>query len=190
MKKVLVALLCVVSFSAMQAQVSFGVKGGVNFANVTNSDGGKTRIGFNGGVQVSIPVTEQFSVQPEAVYSSQGVKGDDDMQAILNYVNFPVLLQYNNPSGFFAHTGPQLSFLTSAKFKQGSEEVDVKDAFKSTDFGWAFGAGYALPSGFGFNGRYNLGLSKIEEGDDAGSSKNSVFQLGIFYNFGKAKSAK
>ena len=89
MKKVLLALLCIGSFSALQAQVKFGVKGGVNFANVTDSDGGKTRIGFNGGVQVGIPVTEQISVQPEALYSSQGVKGDDDMQVILNYFNFP-----------------------------------------------------------------------------------------------------
>ena len=190
MKKVLLALLFAVSISTIQAQVHFGVKGGVNFANVTNSDGGKTRIGFNGGVQVGIPVSEQISVQPEVVYSSQGVKGDDDMQAILNYINVPVLLQYNNPSGFFAHTGPQLGFLTSAKLKQGSQELDVKDAFKSTDFSWAFGAGYVLPSGFGFNGRYNLGLSKIEDGQDAGSSKNSVFQLGIFYVIGNAKSGK
>ena len=53
-----------------------------------------------------------------------------------------------------------------------------------------FGAGYVLPSGFGFNGRYNLGLSKIEDGDDPGSSKNSVFQFTIFYNFGNAKSGK
>ena len=189
MKKVLLAFLLAVSVSAIQAQVHFGLKGGVNFANVTNSDGGKTRVGFNGGVQVGIPVTDQISVQPEAVYSSQGVKGDDDMQAILNYINVPVLLQYNKPSGFFAHTGPQLGFLTSAKFKQGSAEVDVKDSFKSTDFAWVFGAGYVLPSGFGFNGRYNLGLSKIEK-EDEGSSKNSVFQLGIFYVFGNARSGK
>ncbi len=189
MKKVLLALLCIGSFNAMQAQVSFGVKGGINFANVTNSDGGKTRIGFNGGVQVGIPLTEQISLQPEAMYSSQGVKGDDDMQAILNYINVPVLLQYNNPSGFFAHAGPQLGFLTAAKLKQGSDELDVKDSFKSTDFSLVFGAGYVLPSGFGFNGRYNLGLSKIEE-DGEGTSKNSVFQLGLFYVFGKAKAGK
>ena len=190
MKKVLLALLCFGSFSALQAQVNFGVKGGINFANVTDADGVKTRIGFTGGVQVEIPVSEHISVQPEAVYSSQGLKGDDDMQVILNYFNFPVLLQYNNPSGFFAHTGPQVGYLISAKLKQGSAEADVIDSFKSTDFSMVFGAGYVLPSGFGFNGRYNLGLSKIEDGDDPGSSKNSVFQLTIFYKFGNAKAAQ
>ena len=94
----------------------------------------------------------------------------------LSYINVPVLLQYNNPSGFFAHTGPQVGFLMSAKAKAGGEEQDMKEFVNSTDFAWAIGAGFATQSGFGFNARYNIGLSKLDK-EGEGSSKNSVIQL-------------
>jgi hypothetical protein len=53
----------------------------------------------------------------------------------------------------------------------------------TTDVSWAFGIGYIAPSGFGVDARYNLGLTSISDGDN--SVKNSVFQLGILYQFRK-----
>jgi hypothetical protein len=180
MKKILLLLISAASFSTIHAQVRFGLKAGMNLANITNSGGGTTRVGFNGGVQTNIPVTSQFSVQPEIMYSSQGAKGDNDAVAVLNYINIPILFQYNNHSGFFAHTGPQFGFLLNAKHKQGNVTTDLTDVFKSSDFSWAFGGGYLFSSRFGFNARYNLGFTKIVK--DGSSSKNVVFQVGAFYN--------
>ena len=59
---------------------------------------------------------------------------------------------------------------------------------KSTDLAWAFGAGYVIPDvNLGVDVRYNLGLTKLADGS---SSKNGVFQVGVFYLFGEGSSSK
>ena len=94
----------------------------------------------------------------------------------------------NNRSGLFGELGPQLGLLMSAKLNSGGVSVDVKNGYKSTDFSFVFGFGYLIkPAGLGFDLRYNLGLSNIEDNSSSislgGSIKNSVTQLSIFYMF-------
>jgi len=184
MKKLaLVSTVLIVSIIA-NAQVQFGLKAGANFATITSSTGGSTLVSFNAGALVKIPLAEALSLQPEAVYSGQGIKGTGGKLA-LNYINIPVLITYTLPAGVFFQTGPQLGILLSAKAKgdDGTSE-DEKDLFKSTDFSWAFGAGYLIPNvDLGFNVRYNLGVASL--GKEGGASKNGVFQVGIFYLFRK-----
>src|SRR5947207_9335733 len=112
MKKVFLLLVCASSFVLANAQTTFGVKAGANFATISNADGAKMKVGINGGVQASIHLSSMLSFAPEAVYSSQGAKATGETLN-LNYINVPLLLQYNNASGFFAHTGPQIGFLMS-----------------------------------------------------------------------------
>jgi hypothetical protein len=117
------------------------------------------------------------------MFSGQGAKYDGGRTDKLGYLNIPVLVQYMFDNGFRLETGPQLGFLLNAKSDLGGTEIDVKDQLNSTDVSWAFGVGYITPSGFGVDARYNLGLTNISESDN--SVKNSVFQLGIFYQFRK-----
>jgi hypothetical protein len=98
------------------------------------------------------------------------------------------MLTWTSASGFFAQTGPQVGFLMSAKAKADGESVDVKEFFKKTDFSWGFGVGFASQSGFGVNGRFNAGLSKLDEAGEA-KIKNSVIQVGVFYNLGGGAAA-
>ena len=191
MKKVFLFVVCAASFAVANAQVKFGVKAGANFANLSGDvEDTKMKIGFNVGGLVQIPVTSQFMVQPEVVFSAQGAKADEgDGKLNFNYINVPLLAKYQSTSGFFAETGPQIGFLMSAKAKEDDEEEDVKEAFKGTDFAWAFGLGYQTASGFGVNARYNLGLSNISE-TDAFKVKNNVIQVGVFYVFGGGASAR
>jgi len=187
MKKLaLVLTVFTASIFGVNAQIQFGVKAGANFANLTNLDGSKSLVNFNGGLLVKIPVADAFSVQPEVVYSGQGAKGDGGKLA-LNYINIPVLATYTLPVGLNFQTGPQLGLLLSAKSKaDGGESEDVKDGFKSTDVSWAFGAGFTIPEvNLGINARYNLGLTNIIK--EGGSSKNTVFQVGLYYMFGGGK---
>lgn len=173
------------------AQIQFGVKAGANMANFTgdNLDGAKWKIGFQGGALVSVPLFNEFSLQPEVNYSSQGFKfdqGGETGSMNVDYVNIPVLFKYNNPGGFFAETGPQLGFLISAKAKSPGVSVDAKSAYKSTDFSWAIGVGYLISSlNVGIDARYNLGLSNIIKESGNGTAKNSVIQVDIFYLFGE-----
>ena len=191
MKKVFLFVVCAVSFAVASAQVSFGIKGGANLANLSGEDveDNKAKIGFHVGGLVQIPVATSFSVQPELYYSDQGAKFEeegDDYNLNLGYLNVPVLAKYTSTSGFYGQTGPQLGFLMSAKVKADGEKVDVKDSFKSTDFSWVFGLGYQTSSNVGIDLRYNLGLGNIADSDDA-KVKNSVFQLGVYYVFGSSK---
>jgi hypothetical protein len=190
MKKLYLLLLTVFSLAAASAQVQFGVKAGANFSTFTgdNTDDAKTKVGFNAGALVALPLFNEFSLQPEVVYSGQGFKVSD--QGIsgtfnANYLNVPVLFKYNNPTGFFLQTGPQIGFLMSAKVKSGGQTEDEKDLFNSTDFSWAFGLGYLVKSvNVGIDARYNLGLSNIAKDSGDEKVKNSVFQVGLFYLFG------
>jgi hypothetical protein len=190
MKRLYLFLLAACSFAAANAQIQFGIKAGANFSTFTGDgvDGAKTKIGFHGGAFVGVPLFSTFSLQPELVYSDQGYKvKEDEFSGKLNaeYLNIPVLFKYNNPSGFFAQTGPQLGFLLSAKAKADGESTDLKDQFKSTDFSWAVGIGYLIKSvNVGIDARYNIGLSNVAKSSGDGSAKNSVFQVGLFYVFG------
>ena len=193
-KKLVLLLLAGFSLATVNAQVQFGVKGGLNLANVSLSGntGGvsySSKVDFHVGGLVSIPAFSSFTIQPEVVYSAQGSKlssGGDNGTLNFGYINVPVLLKYNTSSGFYAETGPQISFLLSANEKADGASQDIKSDLSSTDFGWAFGVGYQLPSNLGFDVRYNLGLSNIVKDQSGGGSiKNGVFQIGVFYMFGE-----
>lgn len=194
MKKLLFVFVAVVSLTVAQAQSKFGVKAGANFANLSGDiEDVKMKIGFNIGVTGDIAFSDMFSFHPELVFSAQGAKYDvSDIDASLNfnYLNLPLLVRYNNPSGFYAELGPQVGFLMSAKEKVEDEDEDIKDSFKGIDFGAALGIGYQMKNGFGFGARYALGLSNILDTEDEESDvsvKNNVISVGIFYNFGGSK---
>jgi hypothetical protein len=195
-------LLVAVSFGVAYfspAQVKFGFKAGANLSNVGGKDavGASSLIGFYGGVQAGIPLVSSLSLQPELLYSAQGTKvevetsGDGDeiittkANMHLNYLALPVLLQYRHASGLFVQTGPQLSYLLSAKVKANGQSEDLKDDFKKTDLSWALGVGYAIAGGkIGFNVRYNFGLTKLgkaADGETPAKVYGRVLQAGVFY---------
>lgn len=191
MKKLFILVLTAGAFYSANAQVQFGVKAGANFATITGSgtNGAQTKVDFNGGAFARVPLFNSFFLQPELVYSGQGAKStvnEGDFTVNQSYLNVPVLFQYHHASGLFAETGPQVGFLLAANVKAGGTSQNIKSSYKSTDFSWAFGAGYQLSSiPAGINARYNLGLTNIAAQAEAGQSvKNSVFQVGLFYLFG------
>ncbi|MFT3855934.1 MAG: porin family protein [Ilumatobacteraceae bacterium] len=167
------------------------------------------KTGWTGGIFFTIPVYKHWQFQPELNYSNQGAEGSPKQQYTytvdesyrLNYLNIPLLVKYKGPFGIFAETGPQFSLLLKGSIHEtvvgndNTQYYNVKSAFKSNDFGWVFGAGYLSPINLGLDVRYNLGLSNINQATAAqlssaplqsGSMKNSVFQLTLFYVFGKS----
>ncbi len=195
MKRVLFLALCIVLTASLQAQIRFGVKGGLNLASISTSDAPgvsySMKADFNGGVLVSIPIAGRFSLQPEAVYSGQGsaIKVDSiSGKYNLQFINVPVLIKYHLISGLSVETGPQFGLLIGAKVKQdGGASTDIKDQLKTSDFGWTVGLNFLLPMNFGVDARYNFGLTNFlkDDGEGGGSIKNGVAQVGVFYLFGK-----
>jgi hypothetical protein len=179
-----IALFTVLAVGIVHAQhVNIGIKGGLNAYNLSNNDGGEfdTKLGGHFGLLGHVHMASQFGLQPEIVFSMQGAKSTvGDAKLNLNYVNVPVLLQYMFNNGFRLQAGPQIGFLMSAKAENGSS-VDVKDSFNNLDLGLSFGASYVQPStGFGFDVRYNHGMSDIAESSLV-ETFNRGFQVGVFY---------
>ncbi len=165
--------------------VCLGIKGGVNVYNVHNDNDNDydSKSGFHFGLLGHIHFDNQFAIQPEILYSSQGTK-NGDTKYNLDYVNVPVLFQYMFDNGFRIQAGPQLGFLITAKSKTNNTTVNIKENYKPIDFGASIGASYVVPStGFGIDARYNIGLSNINKTGTVNSTNRGV-QFGVFYIFG------
>lgn len=196
MKKIVLAIVVLTTtVLASQAQVQFGLKAGANFYTLGGDNAEdanlNSKIGINAGGIVNIPVSAKFKVQPEVVLSIQGAKEDDGGTTNwnFNYLNIPIMAQVFATEGLYFEAGPQIGFLLKADIKEegSSSSYSVKDQLKSTDFSFGLGAGYKTASGFGFNARYNLGLSNILKDSDNGELKNRGFQIGVSFLFGGKK---
>lgn len=179
-------LVFFVSAGVFAQGVSGGVKAGLNLANQTFSGNGYTTSpsflpGLHAGVYLTAMLSEHFGLQPELLYSGQGAKSGSE-KLKMNYINVPVLLRYNVNSIVSFHAGPQFGFLASAKDKVGSNSMDVKDQFKSTDLSVAAGVGIDLPVKLNFNFRFIKGLSDINDIDNSSiKMKNYTLQLSVGY---------
>lgn len=187
-KLFLMAAVAVFGLSYANAQeVTFGVKAGVNFATLNGDDAeginGKTA--FHVGGLANIGISDEFSIQPEVLYSAQGGKlkeGNIMGKYNFDYINIPVLAKFMVADGFSIEAGPQVGFLLSAKAKGDGESVDLKDELKGTDFSGVLGLGYQIESGLNFAARYNLGFGNIVDSKE-GDLKNGVIQLSVGYMF-------
>ena len=187
-----------------QAQMDdsrFGIKGGVNFTNFYQNDVGDQNIktGFNVGLFTEIAVAEQFSIQPELLFTTKGnnnTYGNDggvadflgtegDVKFNLSYIEIPVLAKATLGEILNIHLGPYASYLigasssTDGDLGEGYEELD-RDNFRTWDYGIAAGVGVDLEA-VTIGVRYDLGLAKVGKSgvwdNVLEDSKNSSIQL-------------
>lgn len=191
MKKIILSAIAIMAFAFSNAQETrFGVKGGLNVSSFAGGNyyDSKSLVGFQVGGFAEIKIIERLSIQPEVLFSTQGAKlefGNNDFDTKLNYINVPVLAKFYITKQFTVEAGPQLGFLVSAK----SDGRDAKDAYKSVDTGFNFGAGYNFTDNVSVGIRYTVGLSNIADYDAEtwedfyDSPKNSVLAVTLAYKF-------
>jgi len=170
----------------------YGFKSGLNVSSINGDDTGDTqpRLGFFGGGFAELCIDDYTSVQPEVLYSQQGVKYSDrngyDGTIKLDYIDVPVMVKFKATKDFIIEAGPQVGFLLSAKDKYESPNNsginDIKDDMKNIDFGANFGLNYDLQNGWLFGARYNLGLADINKNSGV-NNKNGVFQFSVVFKF-------
>jgi len=184
-----VAIASLMMIGTVSAQsVNLGIKGGLNVSNVHVDEESEydSKTGLHLGLLGHIHLNDRWGLQPELLFSGQGAKyttSGVETKLKLNYINVPILFQYMFDNGFRLEAGPQVGFLVSAKSEANDVSVDMKDQLKGVDFGVGLGLGYIhVPTGFGVDARYNLGVSNVNE-DDENKFMNRVFQLGVFYQF-------
>lgn len=110
MKKIILSLALLAGFaSAANAQtgVKYGIKGGFNGATFsgTDSKGSEYKAGFAAGVFANFGINDQFSIQPEVLFSQKGASVDDfqtsalgsgtTFKSTLSYIDVPILARVN-----------------------------------------------------------------------------------------------
>lgn len=132
--------------SSMQAQLlKFGIKAGANFSNLNGElerIDHKSIISYQAVLAAEIKLINNFSLQPELLYSTQGatIKFSDVTGVFRNektYISLPVMAKYYIISNSLSiEVGSQFSFLVSEK-----NRVKINDS-KTFDFG--IGGGICL----------------------------------------------
>jgi opacity protein-like surface antigen len=150
---VLVLAVLVAAPASAATNIKFGIKAGASSSNVKWSDDvgdekSITELTFGGFVIFELSPT--LAIQPEVNYLVTGEQWDiTDGNAVENftYLHIPILLRARlMKEGKFVpvvFAGPAVGFLLSAK----DSGEDVKEFFKSTDFGLDLGLGAEIALG-------------------------------------------
>jgi hypothetical protein len=191
---------------APKAHAQFGVKGGVNFAELQGRSGEESsyKTFYHVGILYQAHLIGPLSIQPEVQYSLQGsnLKGvATDYKTKLHYFTVPVLAKVN-VGPIFVEAGPQFGYLVSANqsgqvqingtngsASYGQVNQDATGQYKRADFSLAAGAGLKF-SNLSIGGRYVAGLNDINDaknltGVNDPRLKNRVFQIYAAIQFGK-----
>lgn len=192
-----------IAVSSLTFAQQFGAKAGVSVSSLsedaTLSDQ-KSKVGFNAGFFMNAPLGQNFSIQPELLYSQYGDKAEATVASnkysytrSLDYITVPVMFQYNATPEFYLEAGPELGFLVSAKNKVKNETTgntvtetsNYKDDLNGFNFGLGLGAGYYFTPNIGLTARYVAGFTDIAKDRPSGSDavRNNVFQAGLAFKF-------
>jgi hypothetical protein len=142
---------------------------------------------------VSEDINESFEILGSSVVTT------GESKAKSSYLSLPLLAEYKASDAFAAQLGPVISFLmgsssdfegeTTSTFggmsttETFSESSSSTDGLNSIELGLGVGATYTLESGLHFGARYNLGISSINEENDALKAKWGVAQISVGYAF-------
>lgn len=165
----------------------FGLKAGVNYSNFTDASfPTDPLVGFHAGGTIAFKITNNFLIQEEFLFSSQGakVKGDsfDNQNLKLYYITVPILLKYRHSSGFYIEGGAQAGM----KAKEDVKGLSMGDFAKKLDLAAVGGLGYQSKMGLGIGARYVYGISKVGDFNVTNirnDFKNNNIQASIFYVF-------
>ncbi|RXR20605.1 PorT family protein [Flavobacterium amnicola] len=195
MKKIYLvcSFLMILSVQAQKTKqdegIKIGIKGGLNIANFQGDyDNNGIRTSVHVGLLSEIIVSDKFSIQPELMYSGQGFT-DEKVGGFgrhkFDYITLPVMAKfYVMNDNLSIEAGPQVGFLVSATNQNIATDYTVKKQ-NIVDFGLNLGLGYELKNHVFFQGRYNLGLSNINNSATSNTFKyrNSVIQFSVGYLF-------
>lgn len=118
----------------------FGIKGGLIVSSLQGDEAGaygnlEKQQSYHAGFYSQFSVTDNFSIQPEVLYTRKGFKyADTDIR--LDYFDVPVLASFRVLDNISLMAGPQVSVLMTVK--ENDREMDKK-YYNSFDYGAAAG---------------------------------------------------
>lgn len=170
-------LFFAVSTATYSQGIRFGLKGGANFATLDGDFDSDNLTSWHAGGVLEVNVFQNFSVQPEVLYSSQGAKVDGADDFKLDYISVPVLAKFYLISDVLSlEAGPQFSFLVNDSYDDLMGDIENE----SFDFAAIGGIGFNLTDSFFAQARYVIGLT---EANKEAEVTNKVIQLSVGYRF-------
>lgn len=197
MKKIFGALMiavCLGMAMPAQAQLNFGVKGGLNLSKASLSDipGNFKKDNFTGFfigpmAEFNIPVAG-LGVDASLLFAQRGVKVTGEGENITikqNGIDIPVNLKYTfglgSMAGIYLAAGPDFYFDFA-----GNKTIDegVKTDKKRAEVGINVGAGLKLLNHLQVGANYNIPLGDTADfKGEAGSYKTKTWQVSVAYIF-------
>lgn len=191
MKKIfstLVIMACLLLAVPAQAQVKFGLKGGLDVSKLDNKVGDNTTGFFVGPmVDVTLPIIG-LGIDVAALYSQSGLDVNNKNSEKLKSVEIPVNLKWTlglgSTLGVYVAAGPQFGFSINDGWKQLMEESNK--SFVSVNVG----AGLKLLRHLQVGVNYNIGASKLgdmivesSDGNLRSNIRKNSWQVSLAYMF-------
>jgi hypothetical protein len=205
MKKIILfAALIIASLNAFSQSALFGIKGGVNFAqlystfdNTTGSASTGSLTTYSIGVFADVMISNKVSIQPGFNFSGKGGNektGDSVIKAKLFYLQFPVNVVYHaeiDPGEIYFGAGPYLGYGLSAKVQVSDGTINQnlnvgfgggEGKYQSLDAGFNGLVGIKLDNGLLLDVHYDLGLTNVSN-ISGSNTTNRVFGISVGYVF-------
>ena len=190
--------ISLLSFNYVAAQVSFGLKGGVNLAQQNIQDIGldidsDEITGYNLGGFLEVPIGNgNIYFQPEILFIQKGGSlslNVADIRTTINYIDVPILLKLKiiNSNLFNVNVlgGPSFGYATNGEEAENGTIINLnfgEDNIKRFDVGIHAGAGLGLELGsVALIGdvRYLFGLSDLDGSDRAIKNRGILLSAGL-----------
>jgi hypothetical protein len=118
----LVIMANTLTAQSSSSQIHIGVKAGLNYSNIYDSQGEKYtadgKVGFAAGGFVSIPLGGLLGIQPEILFSQKGFQATSSilgsnvtLTRTTNYIDVPIFLSIKPSEMLTILVGPQYSYL-------------------------------------------------------------------------------
>ncbi len=195
MKNNAVVFLIVVLFSSFsaQAQIGFGLKGGINLTTLNIKDpemSYSSRSGYHAGIFFRGKF-DKIAIQPELLLFTQSGELKSSVfgtaKESFTYLSIPIMLKFYPVGGLNLQVGPQFGFLMDGERKYnsllGSGTEDITECYKKSDLSVSVGAGYDFDFGLNFDFRYNLGVKDINNVANGEEARSRIFLLSLGWNF-------
>ena len=140
----IITALILVATSIPAQEIHFGLKAGLNYSNIYDSQNEEYsadgKIGFAAGGFVSIPLVGMLGVQPELQFSQKGFQATSSilgsevkLTRTTNYIDVPVFLSIKPNEMLTILAGPQYSYLMKQKdvFTNPITDIEVNQDFNT-----------------------------------------------------------
>jgi len=189
--KLAIMAIALLAMQAASAQFRLGAKAGANLVKVDGkafSDEFRYNYHLGGFAEIGLTKNKKLTLQPEVLFNQYSTTLDSSFKAVyenvltseqshvkLNYLSFPILLNYRLLGPIYLQAGPAFSILMdqSRNFLQNGG-----DAFKKGDFSMIGGAQVRI-SRIYVTGRYVVGLANISDIDNQDKWKSQAIQLSL-----------